>query len=583
MAAPYRDPLNEKLRKLYDEANTVKQLIERDWSGATDMLRGQQLHPNRPRHKPPAVLNMLRPLAERKISMMTDTKPRMKVMATRAGTGYPNAARLLDEATNAWWDDFGMDMTLARGILQAITFGSLIVNTYWSPSRGDIVVDIVDPRNFYIDPYIVDPEQLSEAEYVIYEETPSLEAVKMRFGGKADGIKPWSVPLTEASTETWFTRMRSRFMTPFGRKAEESAIPRTLLRHYWLRDHSYVEVDVSSQDGKTHTVRRRKYPGGRYVIWAHDGIILHDEANPYYDLLHPFDMMSWYENTDTPWGDSEVFAQKNPQLLVNKLAEVITENTMLMGNAIWIADKTAFPADDGPDGWGQLTNVPGQVIKKRPGTEVRREYPQAVPNSAMNMLQHLEQFVESRAGGLPDLLTKGKAGNVQSGMGIEALQMTASAMIRLKARALESLIQRVGQKIISRMIQFYTQDRILHVLGPGNEFKEYTWVRKQFHDALGAEALKDAHRCFRFRVTPGSSLNMTRVQRALEAVQLYTLGCVDRQAVLDAVEFPNRDEVLKRTIIEQALGLEPGGQQKGKKSKRGYGPMERQSKTSGRM
>jgi hypothetical protein len=198
----------------------------------------------------------------------------------------------------------------------------------------------------------------------------------------------------------------------------------------------------------------------------------------------------------------------------------------------------------------------------------------------MALVQHLEQFIESRAGGFPEILSKGKAGQAQSGLGIEALQMSASAMIRLKSRSLEGLIQRMGQKVISRVIQFYTNDRVLHILGPGAEFTEYTFLRRAFTEALGPEALRDAHRTFRFRVVPGSSLALTRIQKGLMAVQLYSMGCIDREAVLEAVEWPNRKSILMRTIQEQALGLEAAG--KGK-SKKGYGPVERQSRVAGRM
>jgi len=581
MPSPTKEsPQAAKLRKMFDEARAVKDIIEKDWSGARDMIRGNQMHPNRPKHKPPAVLNLLRPLIERKTAMMTDTKPRFNVLPTRSGVGHAQAAKLLDEAANAWWDDFGMDIALMRGLLYAQAYGVMVTQTRWSKERQDIVVDVIDPKNFYVDPFIVSTEQLADAEYVILEDTPTLESIKMLFKDKAKDVKPWNPPADEATAESWMTRIRKRFASS-QRPPAESAIARTLVRHYWLRDYTTTEVEVTdSSTGETKKVIRRKYPGGRYIIWAHDGVILHDEANPYIDLVHPFDMMDWYQDVDGPWGDGEVFAQRYPQLLLNKLAEVIVENTMLMNNAIWIADKTAFPATDGPDGWGQLTNIPGQIVKKRPGTDVRREYPQGVPNSAITMLQHLEQFIESRGGGFPEILSKGKAGNVQSGLGIEQLQMSASAMIRLKARALEGLIARVGQKIISRMIQFYTNDRMLHVLGPGGAFQEYEFVRRSFIKAIGPEGLRDAHRDFRFRVAPGSSLSMTRIQKGLIAVQLYQMGCIDRQAILEAVEFPDWQEVLKRTIQEQALGVEPGMQkQKGTKK----GPVERQQKIAGRI
>jgi hypothetical protein len=579
-----RDPRMDRLTKMFDEAKNVKELVakERLWDEAGGLIRGKQLPPNHPAYKPEAILNLMRPIINRKISMLTDTKPRFGVQPTRRGDGYAKAAKLLDDTANAWWDDQGLDMAIVRAITYAETFGVCITQTAWSPSEQEVILTVVDPRNFYVDPYILTPEQLSDAEYVILEETPPLEQVKLRFGAAANDLTPWLPPSASGTEGGGFVaRTMKKLSGPHAARNTKTAVPRALLRHYWVKDYSFEDVEVT-KDGKTFTVRQQKYPGGRYIVWGHDNVILHDKPNPYYDGIHPFDMMDWYIDLDSPWGDSEVCAMRSPQMLLNKLAELIAENAMLMNNAIWVCDSSAFPnSEDDVSGWGQLTNAAGRVIRKRPGTEIKREYPGGIPGSTMQMLTFLQQFIE-HTGGTPDVLSKGKAGNVQSGLGIEALQMNAAAPIRLSARVLENLIQRIGQKYISRVIQFYPAERVFHIASKEDKlFQEFIWVRDQFRKALDSASLRDAHRDFRFRVSPGSSLSLTKIQRGLMAVQLYQMGCVDRQAVLEAVEWPDRVEVLERTIKEQLLGLEPGMQQ-GKKGKGKKGPAERQAKIAGR-
>ncbi len=582
-----KDPLKERLQAMWTEARRAKDTIEKDWAGAREIIRGEQLAENRPAHKPPAVLNLMRPIIERKTAMLTDTKPRFTVQPTRTGDRYANASKILDDVLNAWWDDSCIDQQLARALLYAQAYGTLIVQTHWSTGRADIVLDVVDPRNFYVDPYVLSADQLADAEYVILEETPPLEQIKMRFPGEGALVRPW-VPSHKDTQEGAAARIYQRVANAFRqRTSEATAIKRALVRHYWVKDYSYEDVEIKEEaTGRVTKVRRRLYPGGRYIVWAHGddegGVVLHDKPNPYADAVHPFDMMEWYMDLDGPWGDSEVQAHRYPQQLLNKLVEVLVENAMLMNNAIWICDQNAFPADDSPKGWGQLTNAPGAIVKKRPGTEVRREYPGGVSTASMGLVTHLEQFIEGKGGGLPEILTRGKAGQMQSGIGAEALQTSASAMIRLKARALESLIQRVGQKCISRVFQFYTNDRVFHVRGEGDEFKEYVFIRKHLTDALEPEALRDAHRDFRFRVSPGSSLSMTKIQKGLVAVQLFQMGAIDRQAVLETIEFPDWKNVLERTKREQAAGTEPvpGAKQK---SKRGFSSMERQQKVAGRI
>ena len=578
--------LHERLLKMFDESNNVKTLIakERGWDSASDLIRGKQLPANRPDYKPEAVLNLLRPLIERKSAMLTDTKPRFTIQPTKKGDGHAAAAKLLDETANAWWDDSCVDLSLMRGSIYAQAFGTMITQLRWSLTQKDAVLDIIDPRNFYVDPYILTSDQLANAEYVILEETPPLEEVKMMFPKTSGTVQAYFPPAQ--SKDGWVSRVVQRVTGPFRQRTETTAIPRALLRHYWVKDYAFEDVEVkkAESDQPPMTVRRRLYPGGRYIVWAfggEGGTILHDKPNPYADLVHPFDMMDWYMDLDGPWGDSEVQTHRSPQFMLNKVAESVIENAMLMNNAIWIADKTAFPATEGPDGWGQLRNAPGAIIKKRPGTEVRREYPGGLPGSVMQLMTYLQTFIEAHGGGLPDILSRGKAGNVQSGLGIEQLQMSASAMIRLKARALENLIQRIGQKYVSRVFQFYPKERVFHIRGPGGEFAQFVFMKDQLRQALGTEALQDFQRDFRFRVMPGSSLAMTKIQKGLVALQLYQAGAIDRQALLESIEWPDWERVLQRTKLEQAMGLEPAGGQK--KSKRGYGPQERQAKIAGRI
>ena len=396
----------------------------------------------------------------------------------------------------------------------------------------------------------------------------------MLFTDKASKLNAFKRP-----AGTW-QRAKELFMRGFGgggvsatkREQEQAdAVPRAWVRHFWLRDYTTTAKEVK-KDGKTHEVFTRKFPGGRYVITAGEDTILYDEANPYWDGQHPFDMMDWYVDVDSSWGLSEISALKNPQILYNKVIEVITENAMLMNNAMWIADYNAFDVDD----WKQLTNIPGGIIKKRPGTDVHREYPQGVPGTVMQLAQYLESFIEKEPG-IHELTGK-KPGQVQSGIGIESLQMLAAAMIRIKARALESLLQRVGQKIISRIVQFYTDDRVFHSVGPDGNFKEYIFVRKNFTEALSSQALRDAHRDFRFRVVPGSSLSMQKTQKALIYAELFKMGAVDDQAVLEALEIPDWQNILERTKAKQAMGLGPPVGGSGKK-----GGAQRQLKISGRI
>lgn len=561
------DALIEKLNSYWEEGKRMRDIISKDWDNNPEMLKGDQLAKNRPAHKPPAVLNKLRSVSERKIALMTDTKPRFEVTPGKSGTGYSSVADILRDTANAWWDDQSIDQKFARGLYYPVNFGIMVTKLPWSKKEKEIKLKMVDPRHFVFDPHIIDPSELYRAEYVIEEEFPPLAEIKMMYPDRTKDLKEYTKPKGLMSA---LAQARDRFMRgkggggAFSKEREQlTAVPRAWVRHFWIPDYSTTKKTVRIfEEGKevTKDIYVRDKPGGRYIILAGNDIVLQDEANPYWDGVHPYDVMDWYTDVDTAYGVAEISALKNPQILYNKIIEVLIENGMLMNNGAWIADYNAFDVD----GWKQLTNIPGQIIKKRPGTEVRRDTPAGVPTNLLQLAQYLENFIEKEPG-IHELQGK-KPGQVQSSLGIESLQMMAAAMIRIKARALESLLQRLGQKFISRVIQFYTSDRILWMVGPEGNFKDYQFVRKQFHEAYSAAALKDAHRDFRFRVQPGSSLSMTKTQKALIYSELFKMGALDDQAILEALEIPGWDKILERTKIKIASGLMPLPGGKGKKS-----------------
>ena len=148
--------------------------------------------------------------------------------------------------------------------------------------------------------------------------------------------------------------------------------------------------------------------------------------------------------------------------------------------------------------------------------------------------------------------------------------VAAETLIRATARRLEYVVERIGIKLISRIIQFYTADRVMLLTGPGQEWDEYKYRRSELLkplldglDPATGESLKESERetklrefftNFRFKVTPLSSMPQNRIQRGLMALQLFQSGLVDQEEVLKFVEWPDWENVMKRVMEKQATG-----------------------------
>jgi hypothetical protein len=203
----------------------------------------------------------------------------------------------------------------------------------------------------------------------------------------------------------------------------------------------------------------------------------------------------------------------------------------------------------------------------------------------MLTLNVLQEGME-KLSGITEVTEGRRPGQVTSGVAIESLATMAQTTIRLKARQIEAMIERMGQKLIPRIFQFYTTDRVFNFSGASNgKIQKYTFEREKIRKKIQ----KDGELSFRdyvFKVVPTSSLAMTKWQKGLMATQLYQMGLIDEKAALDSLEFPNRDEIMKRMSQKQEeqfqlmMAAQQGGQGISQPPQRGFGPKNKGEKMS---
>jgi len=259
---------------------------------------------------------------------------------------------------------------------------------------------------------------------------------------------------------------------------------------------------------------------------------------------------------------------------------------MLMTNAIWIGDANALESED----WENLDNVPGLKVKKKPGSELRRETGEPLPSSVFQIIQYVETAIEKLSGNT-EVVSGGVPGQVRSGSAIEALQTAAMATIRLKSRLVESLLERVGQKFISRIFQYQDVDRLMWRLKSDNDFESFKFAAEVLRGKL-PEAKKflknpkDAWKNFLFKIRPGSSLAMNNWQKSMMALQLYQAQpapLIDREAVLETLDWPNRTEIQRRLQEQEDNQMEMAMQMQAMGGQGGAGGVPGEVKRGGSM
>jgi hypothetical protein len=451
------------------------------------------------------------------------------------------------------FEEKSWEQRLTEFIFLEQSFGVCAFNTCFDKSldwgRGDIDVAVADPRTFVFDPFVTRSYNLNEGEYFVREAIRPTDYCRDKYHPHADDIKADFTTDDQANVDSIINKIRMFFQGQTSEQARQSVVPRTIVRDYWVKDR------LSRKDGKI------AYPTWREILVV-GGKIVEDGSSPYIDGNLSYDMMDWDFNVDSAYGFNEVLKLEMPQLMFNKTLAVTIENAVLMSNGIWIGDQNALSEKE----WERLSNEPGSYVKKRPGTDLRREGGVALPASITQILTLLLGGIE-KLSSITEVSEGRKPGQVTSGSGLELLQVAAATAIRLKARQIESIIQRIGQKLISRIFQYYTEDRVFHFVGKDAHFEQYIYERDKIRQAVDKVGLTmgNAFKDFQYKVVPASSLALTKWQKGLVAMQLFQAGAIDREALLEAVEYPNREEILKRTKEAQQSGDEPVRAPKGQK------------------
>lgn len=559
MAPPYQteDKLLRFLDKIDEEGKSSHGDLEKRVSENLDQWRGKQWKGSK---APYFSYNIIESCLEEKSGKLSESKPQIQVLPAYSGLGP--AAEVLTKVTESIWDRSAMEYKTERLAIWASLSGAAFIGTIFNPRKQDVDLVIKDPRSCFIDPSCTAGEDADFGEYAIFDDCVALDIVRSQYPGRGALVKPDErINGYEIVTDkTVAQRMRGAYSRLWEKKKPEqvSAIPKALIREYYIQDRRDTIDDdgvVPMVQGMTKKSETGKpFPGGRRIIRAGD-IILEDGPNPYFDGLYPIDMMSWKVDPETAWGADEVQAVKRMQEGINRLGDAYTKTAIINSVVRIVMDAGALsPAER-----NKLSNEVAQIIEKNPGRELNYQVPELLPVDVVNFVSTLMGWVRQKMG-VQQPPTQNRVPSIITGPAIEGLQLMIETPIRTAARRIEEFYQRVGQKIISRIFQYYTSDKILPLVGPDSKWMQFEFRRMNIltnknGKARTGEDLQKAFRDFHFTIAPGSSLAITRTQRAMMKFQLASAGWIHPREILMELGIPNPDEKLAEAQKAKNNGL----------------------------
>lgn len=496
----------------FKQAYVAKAPLMDKWKEYMSAYKGTYFkNQNLPDYKSNEISNLVFSTIETIRPIMTDNNPKfLAVPNTPTGMEFTSDVQT---ALDYEWDREKMALKLPAQLIPMLVYGSAVWFVQWDGKDGEygnISIKPVDPFNIFPDPLA---ESIDNSEFLVYATYRNANQIKQQFPEKASAIEGSRITMSELVSE------RDNNDTQDSNQV--------LILEMWCRDWTTMDEDV---EGK----KQLKYPKGRVITCLPElGILLSDKKNPYKDGKFPFVLMKNYDIPFEFWGVGEVEQIMSPQHYVNELTNQIIDNAKNTANMQWIIDKNSGI------GQGKLTNRPGLVIRKTPGSEVRRDTPPAMPNYVREQIEVLKKDMQDISG-VFDTLKGAQQGSVTAASAILALQEASQARIRLKIKLMEASLSELAQIVYSRMQQFWKLDRWVRVTDvEGNPlFKQ-----------IGTQVLSND---FDLKVMAGSTMPVNRNAMLDLMIRLAQtngedgLPLVDRKAVLEFLPTGDKKAITDR-------------------------------------
>lgn len=381
------------------------------------------------------------------LALLTDSKPSLDCWPREKQD--ISIAEKTKQVLDWIWEVTRMDEKLPNAERDFLIAGIGWLKVYFDPDvnypHGEIAVDVVHPDYIFIDP---DATSLDKAKFIIQRTPTPLWLIRKEYE-KGIYVKP-DETISEDTDET-IPADTNREVDGVGRDYETKH-ERAWLIELWIRDDATFEEDEGE-----HKKGEAKYPNGRRIVVA-NGVVLSDDHNPFDDGGFPYVPFLNYEQSDTFWpmGDVEHLDEVNND--INKIVSRLNDWIRYSAHSYIIYDKEANIDEDSMD------NLEGAKILKDKGGDVNIVSPPPMPASIFEWLNQCKSDLEIISG-IREVLQGRDPKAGKSGVAFERLQEFALSRIRKKARNIDNGLVKLGELFISRIKQFYPEERQIRITG----------------------------------------------------------------------------------------------------------------------
>lgn len=576
--------------KLYQQGRSYRSRFDSNWQTRKEYYNGNQWKKTEPKSRP--IMNIVRQTIQATIPILTDQRPGFAVMA-KEPTDF-DFAKIMGDLIEAWWDkpEVSMDHVLVEVIFDSMLYDAGILKITWDTEAedgiGDVTVERVDPNDIYVPEGAVDFQK--NCPWVIQRSMKSIGWLKNKFPDAAANIRSDQKRGTESSDSKSITDDSIQVVSPVdqyspnGTGGSNGSDSRKMVEvlECWMDDEAVVTEMVENENGEQEQITKKRFPNGRIVtILPQQNLLLQSVEAPYSHKMKPYVRIVDMVRPGEFWGEGEADSLMHTQRLINKALKALFDYMQLMSNPCWIVKKGSGvkPTD--------ITNSVSMVLMVNDDVPdpVRRDIPPALQSGVLEVLQALMRQAESTSG-IAEVSQGRKPVGVTAASAIETLQEAGQTRVRLKERNLQVSLQQLGVQIIALMLQFYRETRVARITnkqGSWPEYREfyieeneptpenpnppkYTMMSKRhwYNNAMGGYMSDENYSpanskgLMDVKVVAGTALPWAKTTRANVAFKLFDAQAIDDKELLDALEWPNAEQVLQRVQQQkEAMAQKP--------------------------
>jgi len=267
--------------------------------------------------------------------------------------------------------------------------------------------------------------------------------------------------------------------------------------------------------------------------------VLYDGDNPTPDSRYPIHIFSLTPRPTTFWGQSFYPYLYDLQQAIDSVRTSINIHTHFAGGPNLITTENP----------SQVRAEPGALWKLQVGPDRRTEWatPPPFPSELLMWLQKLQQDFD-QISGVQDIVRGVRPKGVTAGVALEGLKQDAMTRLSLAANAWTNTLTGVGQALLDLAQQHLGSGLFAASARGGTPTMASVPPEALTMFVPGENGSQDQAISRRFRVVmqPGGDLPLSQAAQAEIAFRLRQQGDIDTPAMLNAVNFKDRDQVLAR-------------------------------------